>query len=387
MSTYNIEIATEYDNAELCALCEIPTGDNIRFTIERSPDFFAAARVQNEHTEIYVCRNKTSGKIEGMFSVGKRKVFFKNEIREIRYFSDMRIHPQIQGSRLLYQVVRFMTDNILQADEIAQAIVFAENRIMLELIQKLQFRSGKMSIFNFYPAGNYTSYMVKCLNVSTKTGNKYQVRKATHADIVMMQTFIMEEGPKKEFFPFYDLRELESAYYKGLTIEKFYLAFDNEKLTGMAGIWDQHGLKQTKIVGYSKFYNIIRPAINLLSFLTNGFTLPAKNTQLKYLSIHSILTSGNSSDVFANILREIVKDSRQSGFDYVLVGLDGKDNLNLALSLFKNKRIIKGNHFLISNTEPEQEILNAPFTWKRPGFKKTYFLTLMIRPYANVFLI
>ncbi|MEO7293806.1 MAG: hypothetical protein ABIW34_11925 [Ginsengibacter sp.] len=361
MSNYIIDIATEDDNAELCSLCQIPSCGNIIFTMERSPDFFAASKVQSEQTEIYVCRNKSDNKIEGVLSVGKRRVFYKNEIKQIRYFSDMRILPQSQGSRLLYNVVRFITDNILQPSEIAQAIVFAENTIMLQLIQKLQYRSKKMSIFNFYPAGNYTSYMVKFSAGVKKANSKYHIKKATPGDVTQIQAFIINEGPKKNFFPYYDLKEIGRDYYQGLAIEDFYLAFENKKLIGIAGVWDQQALRQTKIIGYSLLYKILRPAINLIGFLSNGFTLPPKNTLLKYVTVHSILIDGNNSHVFENILTEINNDNYRSGFDYFLVGLDAKDNLNKSLSIFKNKRKIKGNHFLISKTQPEQEILDASF--------------------------
>lgn len=355
-------MATASDNAELCALCQIPSGGNIQFTIERSPDFFTVSKMQCEQTEIYVCRNKNSNNIEGVFSVGKRSVFYHGQIKQVRYFSDMRILAQSQGSRLLFQVVRFMTDQVLVQDEIAQAIVFADNKVMLELIHKLQHRSAKMSIFNFYSAGNYVSHMVKFSGAISKKSVGYQIRKAITNDIDQMQEFMLKVGPKKEFFPYYNFKALGSDYYANLSIENFYLAFDNEKLVGMAGTWDQHSMKQTKIYGYSLPYKILRPFINLYGLLSSGFTLPAEGTVLKYLTIHSIWIHENNNEVFESILLEINQDYNNNSFDYFLVGLNEKDTLNKSLSVFRNKRIIKGRHFLITkNNKPDQEMLEASY--------------------------
>lgn len=356
MSCYLIRRATSDDNAALCALCQIPMKGNIMLTFERSPDFFAGSKIQSEEIETYACVRKASNKISGVFSVGKRRVFYKNEVREIRYLSDLRIHPEIQGLRLVYEIGRFITDNNILADNVAQSIVFAENEVMLRLVEKLDRPAKKMLLLKYFPAGNYISYMVK-FSRQKEDDRDIQIKKAGLLDIPQMQALVLKEGPRKEFFPYYDFNQLQNDYYAGLSIDHFYLAYKNKELIGIAGIWDQHQIKQTRIYNYSIYYKLLRPFINIFAVLTGGFLLPAKGKVLRYLSIHSILIKNNNFNIFNCLLAAINNDYTNGKFNYFLVGLDEKDDLNKSLYNFSNKRIMKGKHFLVANKETVDEDL------------------------------
>jgi hypothetical protein len=354
VSGYIIQPAVPEDNEELCSLCKIPAKGHIMLAFERSPDFFAGSGIQSEEVEVYTCKRKVDHKIVGVFSVGSRRIFFKGDIKQTRYISDLRVYPDEQGSGLVYQLTRFIADNVLGEDA-AQTIIFADNDLMLNLIERLTFVSKKRPVFRFFPAGNYTSYMVKFATQTKIKDSAYLVRKAEDFDIPKMQKLLLYEGPKKQFFPYYDFNILNTNYHKGLAIDNFYLAFENEKLVGITGIWDQHSIKQTRVCNYSLVYKLIRPFVNFYGSLFNGFMLPAKGTVLRYLAMHSIVIRGNNSLVFNSILQQINNDHSKKQFDYFLVGLDERDNLNEALKKFPNKRIIKGKHFLISKKDVVDE--------------------------------
>ncbi len=216
MSSYLISKATPDDNEELCSLCTIPLPGKISVSLERSPNFFAGSHIQCEEIETYTCRKQDNQKIMGVFSIGKRRVFYENEIKWIRYFSDLRIHPAAQGSRIIFEISRFITDNKMLEDEVAQTIVFADNTVMLRLIERLQRHSKRLSIFKYFPAGNYTSYMVKFSSQEKKQG-AFMVRRAEKEDAAAMQELLIIEGPKKMFYPYYDFSLPASGYYQGLS--------------------------------------------------------------------------------------------------------------------------------------------------------------------------
>jgi hypothetical protein len=83
VSSYIIKKATADDNEGLCKLCKIPMKGNIMLTFERSPDFFAGSKIQSEDVETYTCFKKNSVEIVGVFSVGKRRVFYQQEIKKV----------------------------------------------------------------------------------------------------------------------------------------------------------------------------------------------------------------------------------------------------------------------------------------------------------------
>ncbi|WP_147206182.1 hypothetical protein [Segetibacter aerophilus] len=306
--------------------------------------------------QTYTCVKKNSGEIVGVFSVGKRRVFYQQEIKNVRYFSDLRIDPKERGSRLLYQIGRYIIDHGILGDDVAQTIVFADNEVMLKLIDKLAQPEKRMSLFKFFPAGEYISYMVKFSSGRQSEGD-YMVRKAGTKDITQMQSLVLSEGSKKEFFPYYDFNFSGNDYYRGLAFDNYYLAFKGEELVGMAGVWDQHSIKQTRIYDYSTSYKMLRPALNIYGRLTNGFILPSKGTVLRYLTIHSIIIKNNESAIFDSILNKINNDFRTGAFDYFLVGLDERDSLNDSMRKFSNKKIVKGRHFIVANKDEIEESL------------------------------
>jgi hypothetical protein len=268
----------------------------------------------------------------------------------------------VQGARVLYQITRYITDHNLLEGSFAQTIVFADNTLMLKLIESLNQRASKLSIFKYYPAGKYNSYMVKFSRFAIKNIVDVPVRKANKYDIESMNAFIKSNGGTKNFFPFYDFNELNTSYYKGLDIDNFYLAIVSEEIVGIAGVWDQKAIKQTKVHGYSTLYKSVRPLVNLSSFITGGLKLPSPGTTLNYLIIHAVVVKQNDPIILKKLFQTISNDFVKSGYNYFLIGFDEKDHLNEALSIFKHKRTIKGKHFLVSNKEiTDAETLSSPY--------------------------
>ncbi len=199
----------------------------------------------------------------GVFSEGKRRVFVGKKIKNIRYFSDLRVPPTAQGSRILYEVTRFITENNILEVGVALIIVFAENKVMLGLINRHQHGAKKLSIFKYFSAGSYLSYMVK-FSSTRKIKGPHLINQATKEDVPAMQKLLSAEGPKKLFFPYYDFTLPSKTYYAGLTIEDYYDAFSEEELVGIVGVRDQHQIKQTRITGYSRWVGVLRPLVTFL---------------------------------------------------------------------------------------------------------------------------
>ena len=351
MSTYFVDIATTKDNDQLQAICKIPQEGNMMLAFEKSPDFFAASKIQGEEVNTYVIRERDTNTIDGLFSVARRKVFSDGNPTPILYISNLKIKHQRRGSRILYIVGRYIADHLMDEIDLAHTIVFADNEAMLQLINSLRNRNRKVSDITFFPAGDYSSYMVRFSGCSKGNHYGYTIIRADEKHIPLMNELVFSEGSKKQFYPVYDFTLLGNNYYKGLTIDNFYLAFENEKLVGMAAIWDQRAFKQTRVTGYSKTYALMRPLINLYGFITGGERLPASGDIINYLNIHSVVVKNNDSKVFDSLLYQINNDYNKSECKYFLTGFDQRDPLNTSLDKFKVKRTIMGKHFLVRNKE------------------------------------
>ncbi|MFV8104431.1 hypothetical protein ACNQ23_27020, partial [Enterobacter cloacae complex sp.6730515] len=91
-------------------------------------------------------------------------------------------------------------------------------------------------------------------------------------------------GEHYNFIPAYNFEEVAQGhqYFSGKKLSDFSLYFKGEKLVGMFGLWDQHSIKQTKILNYSSAIAVLRPVYNFLTPITKGMRLPKLGDSIQY---------------------------------------------------------------------------------------------------------
>ena len=356
-----IEKALPSDNKGICKLCKIPMAGSISISMGIDPDCFVNAGIQNQEIELFVCRKNNS--VIGMFSVGKRSVFYNGKPKLIRYLSDLRIHPDYKNSLLLIKITRFIKTNILSDNEFVYTVVFSENNIMTNIIAKVDraWRDNKplisrASLPNYSFCGSYCSYMISLKNRRKTKKSTFLIRKAQKNDIIKMQLFFNQEAHKKQWYPCYDFNLLQENYYYGLSISDFYLAFEDDQIVGITGVWDQRRFKQTTVNSYTRSLKLVKPFINLISKITKGFELPKTGKVLNYFTIHAVLIKGNNRKIFKDIIEQIYKDNYQSEFSYFLCGLDKNDSLCSIFNDF-SKREVQGNIYSVSYDHSKKTLM------------------------------
>lgn len=359
MSRFSISLYKKTDNEGAKALCRIPVSGNIVLSLEREPDYFAGALLQCETPEVYVCRDDETGQICGLFNVGFRRVFVNGKLKEQRYFSDLRIDPAYQKSRLFYQIIRYSVDNQLipKGQTVAQTLVFTDNTVMQDMIQK---RQGDKRFPQYHFACDYFTNIIALTSLKNAFEHppQYKVRKATKNDAQLMQSFFSAHAPEKQGYPFYDYHQMDTPYYKGLNFDDYYLAFESEKLVGLCAIWHQKDIKQTRVVAYSRLFSFARPFVNAFSKGTGGFQLPPAGSVLHYFYIHNILVVNNKPDIFESLLHQIKEDFSNRDFHYFMVGLCAGDDLLSIFSKIKNKRTIQGKLYWVNDGTPPASFLD-----------------------------
>ncbi|MBK6265504.1 hypothetical protein JKA74_10685 [Marivirga sp. S37H4] len=343
------------------ALCRIPVSGNISLALEREPNYYAGACLQCEKPEIFVVYEESLSKVWAVFNAGKRRVWYRNEVVEVRYLCDLRIHPEKQQSPALYLIVKKFSE--ITANDLlpAQTVVFADNHKMLAIIEKLSQRKKTSQLPFYHLIGGLTTYMLG-FNSPKETKENLDIRRATNDDIETMQAFFDKESPRINYSPYYNFSELERPYYRGLKISDFFLAYEKEKLVGVCGTWDQSGIKQTRIVGYSRTYQIIKPLYNLLASIFGRPLLPEAGKILTYLNVHSILVEESRTEVFEQLILRIQKERYNNGFDYLLCSLSEEGPLTKALDKLGADRKIKGKYYCVNFGEPlPQEFKSGHF--------------------------
>ncbi len=344
-----IAYSPAYD-AQLRALCELPVSGNISLALEREPNYYTGSAIQCHQPEVYLCLRTADESVVGVFNIGFRKVYYRGEEVDIRYLCDLRIHPEIQGSALLFRMVRFVRQlNLTPGGLPAQTIVFGDNHHMLSMIERLEDSPYRNQLPSYHSAGRYISHLIG-FQSARRAGDTCEIRRATDADIPQMQEFIDVESKKINYFPVYHLGDLGRAYYRGLRIRDYFLAFRGDTLVGVCGVWDQSAFKQTRIVGYSTLYSILKPFYHVFAKLSGGRTLPPSGSVLKYLNLHTILISHRDSAIFQSLVSTILEAHKDDGYDYLLCGLDAGDPLTAVMPVFRHRREVAGRYFLVNQS-------------------------------------
>lgn len=343
---------------EIKALCRIPVSGNISLALEREPSYLKGAHIQCENPEIYVAIDSNIQKVWAVFNVGTRRLWYQNKINSARYLCDLRIHPEKQQSLVLYQIIKKFRELTAKDTLPAQTVVFADNHKMLTIIEKLSQRKKASQLPYYHFIGGLVTYMFG-FNPQKKEKGSLDIRRATKDDIETMQAFFDKEGPKTNFYPYYNFKELHKSYYSRLSISDFFLAFDAKQLVGVCGVWNQKEIKQTRILGYSNLYKLIKPVYNLLAPVIGNIKLPAEGSILSYLNLHSVLIREKNTAVFQQLVNRIEDVYKDQGFDYLLYSLSEEDPLTEVLNAKKRVRKIKGNNYLVNDGSPITEILKT----------------------------
>ena len=173
------------------------------------------------------------------------------------------------------------------------------------------------------------------------------VAEAKH--VPAMNQFIADMAEFYNFIPAYIFEELAQGhrYFSGIKLSDFSLYFKGEKLVGMFGLWDQHSIKQTKILHYSSVIGIFRPVYNLLTPITKGMRLPKLGNSIQYHVLHTLMCHPQDLALHHKMLEDAYNKSKQQGVGVVSFTLSHKDPRYQLNQFYKGERLT-GMHGFIS---------------------------------------
>ena len=85
----------------------------------------------------------------------------------------------------------------------------------------------------------------------------------------------------------------------------------------MFGLWDQHSIKQTKILNYSSAIAVLRPVYNLLTPITKGMRLPKLGDSIQYHVLHTLMCHPEDLALHHKMLEDAYNKSKQQGVGVV----------------------------------------------------------------------
>jgi hypothetical protein len=331
MAGLNFREAGPADHAALEELFRATAmGTRVRIAFERDPDYFAGSRVQADEPCVRAAFDE-AGRAAGLLSAGTRNVWLEQPLR-MRYLSDLRIHPDHQGTTVLARGFRLLRHEVFQPGEWAQTLVLEDNTRALKILT-----SGRAGLPTYQPAGRYVSWLLPQQRVS-RPGD-FRVRRATSSDLPEMQSLLTSSTRRRSFSPLVDLANLEKPMFRDLAIGDFLVAESRGSLAGMMGLWDQSRFQRLRITAHAPLLGMLRPLWNMFSRVK----LPRPGEVVPLLKATAIACRDDDPRILRTMLSFALAESAPH---LVLLGLSARDPLADAMAGLSARKEI-GLHFLV----------------------------------------
>lgn len=325
------EIASPEDEPELRRFSrdsDVP--GMVRFTFDRSPDYFSALRVEGRQSEALICRESGAGRVIATGHRSIKPVFVNGEVQPIGYLSGLRVDSAARNGRILargYGVLRQ-----LHADGCAP---FYLTTIMEDNDRaKSVLPSGRCGLPHYHDLGRFCCMALSLHPTPGRGASSLTLRQAAPGDGAAILAFLQHGGRSRQFFPDYKLDDFGVAggLLQGLKWEDVLLAFRDRRLVGMMAAWDQRAFRQWRITGYSRRLAWLRTPLNLLAGLRRMPTLPRPGSPLNYFILSLVCVDHDDPEIFGALLNNIVNNTRKR-YDFCLAGLHERDPLLPALTV------------------------------------------------------
>jgi hypothetical protein len=331
MGKVEIRLADRSDDADLRRFIGAADMEGrIRMSVPREPSYFDALEVEGREWEVAIAREADSGRLVGM-GVGAAKPAYLNGVAQrLGYLSGLRVAPAYRNGLLLVRLYRMAKERVERHRvPLFLTTIVEDNTRAIEILT-----SGKCGLPVYEDFGRLVT-MVVSLRQRNPFGRSpgLSARRATAADLGDVVSFLNREGPKRQFFPVYEERDLTSpgGILRGLSIDDVFLAFEEGALVGTAAAWDQRGFRQNRITGYAPSLGRLRVLYNVYARAAGCPTLPRPGSTLDHVFVALVAIEDDRAPILATLMAEIFDAMKPRGPSLLTIGFHERDPLSEAM--------------------------------------------------------
>lgn len=331
MSTIVYDLASPEDDPALRRLLRLnPLGGDIVVSLQREPDYFAAAGVEGEFHQAPVARDASSGEVVGMGSRSVRLLWVNGEAQPVGYMSQLRVDPKRQWGLSMPHLVRGAFTYYRQLHSDGQTPFYlvsisagnnAAERLLTSGRQPLPVlhRISSFDIFAIAPGlPRYRLPLPRGLRLAS----------GKECSIFELLDCLARNGASGQFAPVWTIGSLFSnRFTPGLKQNDFIVALDGERVVGCLARWDQGAFKQTRVREYHDRLGRWRGLFNRVAPQLGYARLPAPGQTLFHSYASHLAVDENNPDVFAALLRAIYLRCQTVGDDCFFLGLSERHPL------------------------------------------------------------
>jgi len=310
------------DNTALIALAAQSTMDgDLSLRVDREPDFFALNRLSGDRWRVGVvdCDDAGGSSPIGCIAVARRTVFLDGVPGVIAYVGDLKVHPAYRRRGVARALGRWDLAT-------ARELTGPDAPLMGTMLSGNTAVDGLARQFDLVttPWTTIRSYSVDLLTRRRLPARGLTVHPAGPADEPAMVELWRRLAPTRQFAPACDSFPLGRP-----GLDYLIARHPDGEPAGFLGLWDQHGIKQMRVVGYSPRLAAARTAFNLAAPLFRAPRLPSPGGRLSYRTVAHPCAS--DLDTLRALLRHAC--NRLHGrYSFLTIGLDVRDPLTTALA-------------------------------------------------------
>ncbi len=274
MSRFQFEIASQADDEQLrSVLKQTPMPGRISLSLEREPNFFTASSVEGPEHQVIACRDRLTGQIVGLGTRCVRMRFVDGQPCRVGYLGSLRLLRAYRSAHLVARGYQFFKE-LAQHDRVDWHFtsITDDNHAAVKLLT-----SGRAGLPTYRRIATLKTLVLtrnalrRLTRRESTPDGRAQVRPANVGDIPALVELLNSCNARYnlslchqvyDFTPHSPNEDCHS--FRGLPIDRIQTAWDNGRLVGSMGSWDQSSYKQIVVRSLPASWRIGRPLWNAL---------------------------------------------------------------------------------------------------------------------------
>ncbi len=321
-------LAVRTDDAALRDLLRrsaMPGGIRVAYT--REPDYFAGAPVVATQAQTLVY--ETEERIQAMACRNIIPMYINGKVRDFGYLGGFRIDPAARNGIITGRGYRALRE--LHAD--GRAPAYLSTIVSSNHSARRYLTSRRAALPTYEDIGEYQVYTVLCKERRQRPC-RVDIVRGNSISLHEIVTFLAENGPQRQFYPFYEVSDFSGPRTRGFRSDDFFVAVRNSRILGVVGAWDQSAYRQYRIDGYEGWIGLVRPALNMLLRVRGFAPLPDPGSSLRGFVVSFLCVRNQDVTVLQDLLEALQRHAVTGGYTAFSIGFHERDALRESVQSF-----------------------------------------------------
>lgn len=320
--------ADEPDIRSLIGSVPMPGAVAVRFA--REPDYFLGTTIMGKSCDVLVARHQPDGQLAGIACRAESRAFVNGLEARLGYIGQIRVTPAFRGYWLVNQGAECFREA-------------SPPRLMyFGVIASENPRARQLLVGSHPPAGLHVRHMgglTTCAILVWPLPNQrppgVEITPGSPETLAEITAFLRRNGPRRQFFPAYSLEDFTGGIrLRGLRPQDIMVARRENTIIGVMAVWDQADYKQDIVESYGPALRRLRPVYDLAARLLGASPLTPPGQVMPLAFSACICVAGDDLNVMKALTSACVKNARERGKAYLMLGLADNDPLLPAVKCY-----------------------------------------------------